>query len=185
MNFNFRGPKLEDTASRYSALSSRSASSSTVSGTYAPTLGSSTLSPPIASQGLPSYTQTSPLSQLSAPSLSHSYSVPTLSPQYMSNETSNSPYVAQVSVPSISSPYTTPSPYTTSTIGRRRSSDAPMNDSLASASHYPSRAHTSTSLASPYPTQESSEATATLGLPGRASLDLSAYSAYFNTEATS
>lgn len=163
---NFGGCKSEAGASRYSALSSRSTSGSTASGAYNQTLKSSTVSPRSVLHGLPSYSQASPLQQSPASSLSHSYSVPTLNPQYVSNDISNSPYTAQVSIPSLSSAYTA------STIGRRRSSAAPTDDILASNTQYSKWPRTSNSFTSPYIPQESSEASATLGLPGRASLDL-------------
>ena len=69
---------------------------------------------------------------------------------------------------------------------RRRSSDAPIEDSLTSTGYYSRRPRAITSFASPYTPQESHEAEATfglpVGLPGRASLDLSAY---LNTDAAS
>lgn len=94
----------------------------------------------------------------------------------MSNDSSNSPYAAQAPISDLSSAYTSP------TIGRRRSSDQPIDEILASATHYSGRQRPSSSFASPYAPQSTSEATATLGLPGRASVDLSAY---FNTDAVS
>ena len=168
---NFSGSQSEAGADRYSALSSRSTSGSTVSGAYDQAHKSNTLSPPNASHALPSYSHASPVQQFPGPSLSHSYTVPSLS-QYISN----SPYAAQVSIPSLSSGSTA------STMGRRRSSDAPTDDSLAPANYYSSRPRTITSFASPYTTQELSDAAATVALPGRASMDLSAY---LNTDAAS
>ena len=151
-------------------------SGSAVSGAYAPTLKSSPLSPPSASHGLSRYSQASPLQRLSAPSLSHSYTVPTLGSHYMPNDTSNSPYAVQVSIPDHSSAYTA------STVGSRRSSYAPTDDTLALLNQHSWLPHTRTSFASPYASQESSEAKPTLGLPGHASEDLSAY---LNTNAAS
>ena len=70
---------------------------------------------------------------------------------------------------------------------RRRSSDLPIDEILASATRYPAgRPRTGTgtsSFASPYAPQGTSEASdVALGLPGRASLDLSAF---FNADAAS
>ena len=163
---NFSRCKSEAGSSRYSALSSRSTSGSAASGGYSQTLKSSTVSPRSVLHGLPSYPQASPLQQFPAASLSHSYTVPTLGPQYISNDISNSPYATQVSIPSLSSAYTA------STIGRRRSSAVPADDLLASPNQYSGRPRTSSSFTSSYIPQESSEAPATLGLPGRASMDL-------------
>ncbi|CAD6594098.1 MAG: hypothetical protein ASARMPRED_008521 [Alectoria sarmentosa] len=175
-SFNLNGPQSEAGASRYSALSSRSTSGSTASGAYAPTFKSNTLSPPTVPHGLSGYSQASPLQQFSAPSLPQSYTIPTLGSQYVPNSASNSPYVAQVSIPKLSSAYPA------STIGRPRSNDAPIDNTLASPSYYSSRPHTSTSFPSLYAPQELSETTAISGLPGRASQDLAAY---FNTDAAS
>ncbi len=175
---NFSGTPSEAGASRYSALSSRSTSGSTASGAYAPTLESSTLSPPSASHGLSSYSQASPSQQFPAPSLSHSYTVPTLGSQYMPYDTFNSPYANPVSIPSHSPAYTA------STIDHRRSSDAPTDGLSPSTSLYSSGPRTSTFFANPYAPQESSDAKATLGLPGRASTDLSA-GIFFNTNVAS
>lgn len=172
------GTQSEAGAGRYSALSSRSTSGSTASGAYAQTLKSSTLSPPSASHGLSSYSQASPLQQFPAPNLSHSYTVPTLGSQYIPNDNFNSPYAAQVSTPSL------PSAYTSSTIGRRRTSDVTTDDTLASTDHYSGTPHSSTFFGSPYAPQESNETNATLGLPGRASTDLSA-GMFFNTDTAS
>lgn len=172
-SFNLSGPQSEAGASRYSALSSRSTSGSTASGAYAPTFKSNTLSPPT---GLSGYSQASPLQQFSAPSLAQSYTIPTLGSQYVPNSASNSPYATQVSIPSLSSAYPA------STIGRRRSSDAPIDNTLPSTSYYSSRPHSSTSFPSLYAPQELSEAPFPVGLPGRASQD---FSAYFNTDAAS
>ena len=167
---NFSRCQSEAGSSRYSALSSRSTSGSTASGGYSQTLKSSTVSPRSVLHGIPSYSQASPLQQFPAASLSHSYTVPTLGQQYISNDISNdisnSPYATQVSIPSLSSAYTA------STIGRRRSSAAPADDILASTNQYSRRPRTSSSFTSPYVPQESSETSATLGLPGRASMDL-------------
>lgn len=176
---NFSGAQSEAGASRYSALSSRSTSGSTASGAYSQTYASNTLSPPIASDSLPNYLQEPPLQHFSAPSPSHSYTVPTLGSRYIPGDPANSPYTAQVSIPSLSPAYTT------STIGRRRSSDALTDDTLTSTSHYSRRPHTSTSFPSPYAQQGLGDATAPLGLAGRASIDLSAGAAYFNADATS
>lgn len=173
---NFRGSQSETGASRHSALSSRSTSGSTASGPYTQTIKSSTLSPRSISHGLPSYSQASPLQQFPASSLSHSYTIPTLDSQYIPNDISNSPYTTQVSIPSLSSAYTA------STIGHRRSSAAPTDDLHASISQYFRWPRTGTSFPSPYVPQESSETPATLGLPGRASTDLTAF---LNTDAAS
>ena len=113
-------------------------SSSSTSSTYAQTLKSSTLSPTPASRTLPSYPQHSPL---------HSYTipVPTLAsqyPQHPATKPFSSPYnTAQrhVSIPDLSDAYTT------SSIGRRRSSE------IASATPtYTTRPRANTSVASPY-----------------------------------
>lgn len=177
---NFSRCQSEADSSRYSALSSRSTSGSAASGGYSQTLKSSTVSPRNVLGGLPSYSQASPLQQFPAASLSHSYTVPTLGPQYISNDISNSPYVTQVSIPSLSSTYTA------STNGRRRSSVVPADDLLASPNQYSRRPRTSNSFNSPYIPQESSEDSATLGLPGRASMDLRSssfdFSAFFNSD---
>ena len=157
-------------AGRYSALSSRSTSGSTASGAYAQTLESSTLSPPTASYGLSSYSRTSPLQQFSTPSLSHTYNMPTPGSQYIPTDPSNSPYAVQGSMPNLSPAYTD------STIGRRRSSETLTDNSFASMTNqYSKPSQSSTSFPNPYIPLESNEATATLGLPGRASVDLSAY----------
>ena len=87
----------------------------------------------------------------------------------MPNDTSNPPYTVQASMPGLSSAYSA------STVGSRRSSGVPTDETLASTIYYPTGPPASTSFTSPYAPQESSEATATLGLPGRASQDLSAY----------
>lgn len=166
---NFSGRRSEAGASQYSTLSSRSTSGSTASSAYAQTLDSSTLSPHHASHGLSSYSQASPSQHFPAPSLSHSYTVPTLGSQYIPDDSSNSPYAVQASIPSLSSAYTA------STIGRRRSSGVPPDNALSSTMTYSGGPGTSTSFTDPYAPQEPSEARATLGLPGRASLDLSAY----------
>ena len=177
---NLSGSQSEAGTSRYSAVSSRSASGSAASSAYAQTFKSSTLSPPAPLHGLPSYQQTPPLQQLSAPSLTHSYTVPALGSPYVPNDTFDSPYAPQGSIPSLSSPYTA------STIGRRRSSEALTDDISASpSSHYYSPRYpptTSTFFATQYAQQEWAEATATLGLPGRASADLSAH---LNTDGAS
>lgn len=178
-NSNSSRCQSEADSTRYSALSSRSTSGSTASGGYSQTLKSSTVSPRSVLHGLPSYSQVSPLQQFPAASLSNSYTVPTLGPQYIPNDISNSPYATQVSIPSLSSAYTA------STIGRRRSSAAPADDVLASTNQYSRRPRTSSSFTSPYIPQETSEAPATLGLPGRASMDLRStsfdFTAYLNT----
>ena len=162
------GTRSEAGASRYSALSSRPTSGSTASGAYGHTLKSSTLSPLTASHGLPSYSQqASPLQPFAAPSLSQSYTIPTLGSQYIPSDPSTSPYAAQVSTPSLSSAYAI------SSIGHHRTSDVPTDDTLVSTSHHLGYPRTSAFLASLYAPHEASEATATLGLPGRASIDLS------------
>lgn len=145
---------------------------------YTQTPNSSTLSPPAASHGLPSYQQPSPLPDVSAASLANPYPVPALGPQYIPNNTFHSPYAPQVSIPDLSSAYGA------SNIARSRSSQAPTEDLLASTSDYYSGRppHTNAYFAGQYAPQGLSEATATLGLPGRASEDLSAY---FNTDVTS
>ena len=173
----FGGSQSKAGAGRYSALSSRSTSGSTASGAYAQTLKSSTLSPPTASYGLSSYSQASPLQQFSTPSLSHSYNMSTPGSQYIPTDPSNSPYAVQGSMPNLSPAYTD------STIGRRRSSETPTDNPFASIpNQYSKPSRSSTSFPSPYIPLESNEATATLGLPGRASVDLSAY---LNTDAAS
>lgn len=145
---------------------------------YAQTPNSSTLSPPAAPHGLPSYQQSSPLPDVSAVTLANSYPVPALAPQHIPNNTFHSPYAPQVSIPDLSSAYGAPN------IGRGRSSQAPTEDLLASTSDYYSGRppHTNAYFAGQYAPQGLSEATATLGLPGRASEDLSAY---FDTDVTS
>lgn len=160
---NFGETQSEAGAGRHSALSACTQE-----------LKLSMLSPPAMSHGLPSLSQPSPLQQYSAPSLAHSNAISTLDSPYIPNTTFNSPYTAQVSIPSL------PSAYTASTIGRRRSSNAPTEDNSAWATPYSGRPQTGTSFANPYAPQEWAEATATLGLPGRASTDLS-----FNTDFTS
>ena len=113
-------------------------SSSSTSSTYAHTLKSATLSPTPASRTLPTYSQHSPL---------HSYtvSVPTLASQYPHHPASkplSSPYnTAQtpVSIPDLSDPYTT------SYIGRRRSSET-----ASATPTYTTRPRANTSVASLY-----------------------------------
>ena len=174
---NFSRSQSKAGAGRYSALSSRSTSGSTASGAYAQTLKSNTLSPPTASYGLSSYPQTSPLQHFSTPSLSHTYNMPTPGSQYIPTDPSNSPYAVQGSMPNLSPAYTD------STIARRRSSDTLTDNSFASITNqYTKPSQSNTSFPSPYIPLESNEATATLGLPGRASVDLSAY---LNTDAAS
>ena len=171
---SFNRAQSEARAGRRSAQSSRSPSGSTPSTAYAQTPQSSTLSPPTASHGLPSY---SPLSQASAPGLAYSHAVSAPSPQYFPSDAFNSPFAPQVSIPGL------PSAYPLSSIGHRRSSEALTEDNLASTNHYfPRRPSTSTFFASQYAPPELSEATATLGLPGRASQDLTAF---LNTDVVS
>ena len=172
----FSGNQSEAGASRHSALSSRSTSGSTASGAYTQTLKSSTLSPPSTSHSLSSYSQESHLQPFPAPSLSHSYTVPTLGSQYIPNDNFNSPYAVQVSTPSL------PSASTASTISRRKTGDVPTDNTLASTGHYSGTPHTSPFFGSPYAAQGSNETKATLGLPGRASIDLSA-GMFFDTDA--
>ena len=163
----FNRAQSEARAGRRSAQSSRSPSGSTPSTAYAQTPQSSTLSPTTASHGLPSY---SPLSQASAPGLAYSQAVSAPSSHYFSSDAFNSSFAPEISIPSL------PSGYPLSSIGHRRSSEALTEDNLASTNHYfPRRPSTSTFFASQYAPPELSEATATLGLPGRASQDLSAY----------
>ena len=176
---NFSGSQSEAGTGRYSTLSSRSTSGSTASGAYSQTHKSCTLSPPIAAHSLPNYSHEPPLQHLSAPSLSNCYTIPTLGSQSIPSEPSNSPYTIQASIPSLSPAYSA------SSIGRRRSSDALIDDTLSPTSHYPRHPHTNTSFPSPYAQQGLGDATATLGLPGRASIDLSVGAAYFNTDNTS
>lgn len=144
---------------------------------YSQTPNSSTFSPPVASHGLPGYQQPSPLPEISAGSLANSYPASALGPQYIPNHTFHSPYAPQISIPDPSSAYNT------SNIGRQRSSQAPTEDLLSPPSDYYSGRppHTNAYFAGHYAPQGLSEATATLGLPGRASEDLSAY---FNTNVT-
>ena len=113
-------------------------SSSSTSSTYAQTLKSAALSPTPASCALPTYSQHSPL---------HSYTVPvpTLASQYPHHPASkplSSPYnttQTPVSIPDISDGYTT------SYIGRRRSSET-----ASATPTYTSRPRANTSVASFY-----------------------------------
>ena len=141
------------------------------SAAYAQTINSMIPSPPSLPHGLPSRSQPSPLQQASGASLAHSYTVQALGSQYTPTHTSNSPYTPQSSVPSLS-----PAWSTVSNMGRGRSSQGSPEDLLTPTSdYYTRRPNTNAYFGSPYALQGSSEATATLGLPGRASEDLSAF----------
>ena len=151
-----------------SAAGTRTHGSSTA---YAQTTNSMIPSPPSLPHGLPSRSQPSPLQQESGASLAHSYTVQALGSQYMPNHPFNSPYTPQSSVPSLS-----PAWSTVSNMGRGRSSQGSTEDLLTPTSDYYSRRpNTNAYFGSPYALQGLSEATATLGLPGRASEDLSAF----------
>ena len=140
------------------------------SAAYAPTPESINLTPPTAPQSLPSYSRSSPLQPVSVVSLANSHTVPALGLQYMPNHTFSPPYVPQVSVPGLSPAYST------SDISPGRSSEASTEDLLTPTSdYYSSRPNNNAYYASQYASQGFGEATATLGLPGRASEDLSAY----------
>ena len=141
------------------------------SAAYAQTPESMIPSPPSLPHGLPSYSQSSPLHQASGVSLAHSYTVPALGSQHMPNPTFNSPYTPQSSIPSLS-----PAWSTVSNMGRGRSSQGSTEDLLTPTSDfYPRPPNTNANYGNPYAPQGLSEATATLGLPGRASEDLSTY----------
>lgn len=138
---------------------------------YAQTPESMIPSPPSLPHGLPSCPESSSLQQASDASLAHSYTVQPLGSQYMPNHTFNSPYTPQSSVPSLS-----PAWSTVSNMARGRSSRGSAEDLLTPTSdYYPQRPHTNAYFGSPYTPQGLSDTTATLGLPGRASEDLSAY----------
>ena len=141
------------------------------SAAYAQIPESMILSPPFLPHGLPGYSQSPPLQQASDASLAHSYTVPALGSQHMANPTVNSPYTPQSSIPSLS-----PAWSTASNMGRGRSSQGSTEDLLTPTSDYSSRPlNTNVYYGNPHAPQGFSEATATLGLPGRASEDLSAY----------
>ena len=141
------------------------------SAAYSQTRDSMISSPPSLPHGLPSYSQFSPLQQASGASLAHPYNVPALGSQYMPNHTFNSPYTPQSSIPSLS-----PAWSTVSNMGRGRSSQGSAEDLLTPTSDYYSRRpNTNAYYDNSYAPQGLSETTATLGLPGRASEDLSAY----------
>ena len=133
-------------------------SSSSTSSTYAQTLKSGTLSPTPASRTLPSYSQHSPL---------HSYTVPvpTLASQYPQHPATKpfpSPYntaQTQVPIPELADAYTT------SSIGRRRSSE------IASATPtYTTRPRANTSVASLYTSNETVQSDPSNGYPSLAGL---------------
>lgn len=147
-------------------------SSSSSSSTYAQTLKSGTLSPTPGSRTLPSYSQHSPL---------HSYTVPipTLAsqyPQHPATKPFSSPYnTAQTQVP-ISDLSDT---YTTSSIGRRRSSEI-----ASTTPTYTTRPRANTSVASLYagngnvPSDPNNNYPSLAGLPtsaSRSSWDFSSY----------
>ena len=141
------------------------------SATYSQTPESMILSPPSLPDGLPSCSQSSSSQEESSVSLAHSCTVPALGSQYMPNPTFNSPYTPQSSVPSLS-----PAWSTVSNMGRNISSQGSTEDLLTPTSdYYSTRPNTNPYYGSPFASQGLSEATATLGLPGRASEDLSAY----------
>ena len=138
------------------------------SAAYAQTPESMIPSPPSLPHGLPSCAQSSSLQQPSDASLA---TVQALGSQYVPNHTFNSPYTPQSSVPSLS-----PAWSSVSNMGRGRSSQGSAEDLLTPTSDYYSRPPNSNAYhGSPYTPQGLSETTATLGLPGRASEDLSAY----------
>ena len=153
------------------ALSTASTRTRGSSAAYTQTPESMIPSPPSLPHGLPSCSQSSPLQQTSGASLTYSYNVPALGSQYMPNHTFDSPYTPQSSIPSLS-----PAWSTVSNMGRGRSSQGSTEDLLTPTSDYLSRRPNSHAYyANSYAPQGLSEATATLGLPGHASEDLSAY----------
>ncbi len=164
---NLSRTQSEGGTSRHSALSSRSTANSTASAVYSQRSKSSTLSPPSIPNGLPNYSQASPLQQYSAPNYTHFYTTQTPGSQY--TDTFDWPYAAHVSIPSLSSTHTA------STVGNHRSSNAPTENMLASTDYYTRPSHTISSFASQYAPQESRDGPVPVGLPGRASLDLSPY----------
>ena len=162
-------PQLQlDLSGALSAAGTRIRGSSAA---YAQTPDSMIPSPPSLPHGLPSYSRFSPLQQVSGASLAHPNNVSALGSQYMPNRTFNSPYTPQSSIPSLS-----PAWSTVSNMGRGRSSQGSAEDLLTPTSDYYSRRpNTNAYYDSSYAPQGLSETTATLGLPGRASEDLSAY----------
>lgn len=146
-------------------------SSSSTSSTYAQTLKSAAFSPTPASRTLPTYSQHSPLQSYTAP-------VPTLASQYPHHPASkplSSPYnTAQtpVSIPDLSDAYTT------SYLGRRRSSET-----ASATPTYTTRPRANTSVASLYASTGTAQSDpnnnypSLEGLPStnRASWDFSTY----------
>lgn len=158
-------------------FSSRSASST--SSVYAQTPLSATLSPPNPTQGL-TYSQPLPMH----PSLSHSYTVPTIASQNSVDDLAPiggyGSGQGQVSIPDLSHAYTT------SSIGRRRSSEAnPEPLGSINTSSYTANPNTSTrprahtSFAALYAPQDNpsdySLHLPTAGQPIRGSLDFTSY----------
>ena len=157
-----------DLSGALSAAGTRTRGSSAA---YAQTPESMIPSPPSLPHGLPGHSRSSPLQPASGASLAHPYTVPALGSQYMLNPTFNSPYTPQSSIPSLS-----PAWSTVSNMGRGGSSQGSTEDLLTPTSDYYSRPpNTNAYYGNPYAPQGLSEATATLGLPGRASEDLSTY----------
>ena len=141
------------------------------SAAYSQTPESMILSPPSLPDGLPSSSQSSSPQEASSVSLAHTCAIPALGSQYMPNPTFNSPYTPQSSIPSLS-----PAWSTVSNMGRNVSSQGSTEDLLTPTSeYYSARPNTNPYYGSPFASQGLSEASATLGLPGRASEDLSAY----------
>ena len=146
-------------------------SSSSTSSTYAQTLKSGTLSPTPASRTLPTYSQHSPLHGYTVP-------VPTLASQYPQHPATKpfaSPYntaQTQISIPDLSDAYTT------SAIGRRRSSEI-----TSATPTYTTRPRANTSVASLYaghgnvPSDPNNDYPSVAGLPttSRSSWDFSSY----------
>ena len=162
---NLSGSHSEASASRNSAVSSRSTPRSTSSSMRAPKLESGTLSPPTHLHDLPSHAQVSALHPSWSPSVTHSYNDPASSSQYLSDNSFDSPYSAQVSIPSTSSTYST------TTIGSRRASGANADDMLADIYHSSSSPYANNSIVGQYASEEPNGAPP-LGLP-RASFDAS------------
>ena len=115
-------------------------SGSSTSSSYAQTLKSATLSPTPGSRTLPTYSQHSPLHSYTAP-------VPTLASQYPHHPATkpiSSPYNTTQTQPQVSIPDLSDA-YTTSSIGRRRSSEITSTTPI-----YTTRPRANTSFASLY-----------------------------------
>ena len=153
------------------ALSAASTRTRGSSAAYAQTPELMIPSPPSLPHGLPSCSQSSPLQQASDASLAHPYTVSALGSHYMPTPTFDSPYTPQSSIPSLS-----PAWSSVSNMGRGRSSQGSTEDLLTPTSdYYSGRPNPNAYYGGSYAPPGLSEATATLGLPGRASEDLSAY----------